>query len=110
MGRGIGYIQKRILEVLETLDERYITPENRGLRWIWMNILIIMVHNPQQLEGDKKEEWNWGYGKNEARRIWESIKGLEGRELVQTRIVKAKALGLRTKFGGCQRWLECRKR
>jgi len=107
MGQGIGKIQRRILEVLGTIDERYITPENRPLRWVWMNILVIRVYNPQQIEG-KKEGWDWSYGKNHHRRIWESVKGLEERGLVQTRIRRAKEIGLRTRFGGCQRWLEVR--
>ena len=107
MGQGIGKIQRRILEVLGTIDERYITPENRPLRWVWMNILVIRVYNPQQIEG-KKEGWDWSYGKNHHRRIWESARMLEKRGLVQTRIIKVKEAGLKTKFGGCQRWLEVR--
>jgi len=107
MGQGIGKIQRRILEVLGTIDERYITPENRPLRWVWLNILIIMVYHPEQIAG-KKAEWDWSYGKNEHRRIWESVKDLEIRGLVQTRIIKVEEAGLKTKFGGCQRWMEVR--
>ena len=73
-----------------------------------MNILIIMVYHPEQIAGNK-EDWNWGYGKNEHRRIWESVKGLERRGLTETRIVKPKALGLKVRFGGCTRWQEIRK-
>jgi len=107
MGQGLGKIQKRILSVLKTIEERYIEKESRERRWVWLNILIIMVYNPQQLEGDKRG-WDWGYSKNEHRRIWESVKGLEMRGLIETRIVKAKELGLKTKLGGCQRWMEVR--
>ncbi len=109
MGKMIGIIQKRILETLETIDERYIEERNREGRWVWMNILVIMVYYPQQLESDKKENWNWNYGKNEHRRIWESCKGLKRRGLIEERVVNAKALGLKVRFGGTIRWLEIRK-
>ena len=108
MGQGLGKIQKRILTVLKTIEERYIEKASRERRWVWLNILIIMVYNPQQLEGDKRE-WSWRYEKGEHRRVWESVKDLERRGLVQTRIIKVKEAGLRTKFGGCQRWMEVRK-
>ena len=107
MGKGIGKIQHRILATLKDIDERYITKENRPLRWVWMNVLVIMVYNPHQLEGDKRE-WDWRYGKNEHRRVWESCKMLEKRGLVQTRIVKIKEIGVKPKFGGCTRWQEVR--
>lgn len=107
MGQGLGKIQHRILKVLETIDDRYITPENRPLRWVWMNLLIILVYHPQQIEGEK-EGWDWSYSKNQHRRIWESVKDLERRGLVQTRIIKVKEAGLKTKFGGIQLWLEVR--
>lgn len=107
MGAGLGKIQKRILEVLKTLDERYIERRSREQRWIWLNILIIMVYHPQQLEGDKSR-WNWEYSKNESRRIWESTRMLEKRGLVECRIIKVKELGLGTKFGGIQKWMEVR--
>lgn len=107
MGQGLGKIQKRILTVLKTIEERYIEKESRERRWIWLNILIIKVYHPQQLEGDKKG-WDWGYSKNQHRRIWESVKDLERRGLVQTRIIKVKEAGLRTKFGGIQWWMEVR--
>jgi hypothetical protein len=109
MGSGLGKIQKRILEVLKTIEERYIEKESREKRWVWLNILIIKTYHPNQLEGDKRN-WNWGYSVNEHRRIWESVKGLEKRGLVETRIVKAKELGLRMRFGGCTRWMEIRVR
>ena len=107
MGKGIGKIQKRILTVLKTIDERYIEKESRERRWVWLNVLIIMLYHPQQLEGDKRG-WDWSYGKNEHRRIWESVKGLEKRGLVQTRIEKIKGSGIEARFGGIQLWLEVR--
>ena len=107
MSRGLGKIQHRILTVLKTIEERYIEKASRERRWVWLNILIIKVYHPQQLEGDKRG-WDWSYSKNQHRRIWESVKGLEERGLVQTRIRRAKEIGLRTRFGGCQRWLEVR--
>ena len=73
-----------------------------------MNILVIMVYNPHQLEG-KKENWNWGYEKKEHRRVWESCKGLKRRGLIEERIVNAKTIGLKVGFGKCTRWLEIRK-
>lgn len=109
MGHGLGYVQKKILTVLRTIDERYIEKESREQRWVWLNVLIIMTYHPQQLEGDKRG-WSWGYSVNEHRRIWESCKGLEARGMIQVRIVKAKEIGLRTKFGGCTRWMEVRVR
>lgn len=109
MGRyEIGHIQKRILTALKDMDDRYITDENRPLRWVWMNVLVIMVYNPQQLEGKRKEDWDWTKGKNEARRIWESVKGLEKRGLIETRIVTIKDIGFNPRFGKCQRWMEVR--
>lgn len=68
-----------------------------------------MVYNPQQLEGDKRG-WDWGYEKNQHRRIWESVKGLEMRGLVETRIRRVQEAGLNPRFGGCQRWQEIRYR
>ena len=108
MSRGLGKIQHRILTVLKTIEERYIEKESRERRWIWLNILIIKVYHPQQLEGDKRG-WDWSYGKNEHRRVWESVKGLEKRGLVQTRIERIKGSGYATRFGGIQRWLEVRR-
>lgn len=108
MGAGIGTIQKRILRTLEDIDERYIEVGSREQRWIWLNILIIMVYHPEHLAGNK-ESWHWGYSKNEHRRIWESCKGLKRRGLIEERIIKAKALGLKVRFGGTTRWLEIRK-
>jgi len=72
-----------------------------------MNLLVILVYNPQQIAG-KKAEWDWSYGKNEHRRIWESVKELERRGLVQTRIEKIKGSGIEARFGGIQLWLEVR--
>lgn len=109
MGQGLGHIQRRILTVLETIPDRYITKDNRPLRWVWLNVLVIMVYHPQQLEGEKKRDWDWGYSKNEARRVWESVKGLERRGMIETRIVKVKEAGFSPRFGKCQRWLECRR-
>jgi len=109
MGSGLGHIQKRILTVLKTIEERYIEEASREKRWIWLNILIIKTYNPQRLEGDKRG-WDWRYSKNQHRRIWESVRMLEKRGLVECRIRKAKEVGLRTKFGGCTRWMEVRIR
>ena len=107
MGKGLGKIQRRILEVLRNMDERYIEKESREKRWVWLNILIIKLYHPQQLEGDKRG-WNWGYSEGEHRRIWESARMLEKRGLVQTRIIRVKEAGLKTRFGGIQLWLEVR--
>ena len=110
MGREIGHIQKRILTVLETINDRYIAPENKPLRWVWMNILVILVYCPQQLSADKKADWDWSYSKNEHRRVWESVRGLERRGLVETRIMTAKNIGIKGRFGGCTIWKEIRKK
>lgn len=109
MGQGLGKIQKRILETLESIDERYIEVRSREKRWVWLNVLVIMVYHPEQLAGNK-ENWNWGYENKEHRRIWESCKGLKRRGLTEERIIKAKELGLKVRFGGCTHWLEVRKK
>ena len=108
MGAGLGKIQKRILETLEGIDERYIEVKSRDKRWVWLNVLVIMVYHPEQLAGEKRN-WNWGYETKEYRRIWGSVKGLERRGLAETRKRKAKELGLKVRFGGCTHWLEIRK-
>lgn len=108
MGQGLGKIQKKILETLEGISERYIEKDSREQRWVWLNVLVIMVYHPEQIAGEKRN-WNWGYSKNEHRRIWESCKGLKRRGLIEERTVKAKALGLKVGFGGTNRWLEIRK-
>jgi hypothetical protein len=108
MGRGLGKIQRKILTTLKTIDERYIEVASREKRWVWLNILIIKMYHPHQLEGDKRG-WNWNYGINEYRGVWGSLKGLKMRGLIETRIVKAKELGFKMKRGGCTRWLEIRK-
>lgn len=106
--RGLGKIQKRILEVLRDVEDRYITKENRGLRWVWTSIVILLVYHPEQIAHEKKGNWNWESSKNEKRRIWESVRGLERRGLVQLRVVKLKEAGLKTRWGGTQHWQEIR--
>ena len=108
MGQGLGKIQKRILEVLKDIDDRYITPDNRPLHWIWISITILLVYHPEQIAHERKDDWDRRYSKNEARRIWESIKGLERRGLIQARVVKVKEAGLTPRFGGTTRWMEIR--
>lgn len=110
MGSGLGKIQKKILTVLDSIEERYIEKASRGKRWVWLNILIILTYNPQRLSPEDKREWDWRYSKNQHRRIWQSCKALEERGLLECRIRKAKDLGLKMRFGGCQVWLEVRKR
>lgn len=68
MGQGLGKIQKKILETLEGISERYIEKDSREQRWVWLNVLVIMVYHPEQIAGEKRN-WNWGYSKNEHRRI-----------------------------------------
>lgn len=108
MSRGVGHIQRRILTILETIEDRYITRDNKPMRWVWMNILIIKVYHPQQISANKKDDWNWGCSKNEHRRVWESCRSLETRGLINIRIIEAKEIGLRPRFGGCTRWMEVR--
>lgn len=108
MGRGLGKIQIKILETLETMEERHMETESRRERWIWLIILTIKVYHPQRLRGDKRE-WIWSYSKNEHRRVWESVKMLERRGLIQTRIITAKEAGIKPAWGGIQSWMEVRK-
>lgn len=109
MSKGLGRIQREILTVLRNMDERYIERGSRELRWVWLNVLIIMVYHPKQLQGEKSR-WNWNYSVNEHRRIWESVRTLEKRGLVECRIRRVKVVRLKVKFGGCTRWMEVRIR
>lgn len=109
MGRGLGHIQKKILTVLDNIEERLIEKGSREKRWVWLKILIIKIYNPQRLEGDKRS-WDWRHSKNQHRRIWESVRMLERRGLVECRIRRVKEMKVETKFGGTQTWMEVRKR
>lgn len=105
MGRGIGKIQKRILEVLKTIDSQWCSNKDFTQRWISLNILALAVYdkplNPTARRGKD-------YSLNEHRRIWGSVKSLERRGLVETRKEKIKGSGIEARRGGLQLWLEVR--
>jgi len=109
MGKGLGKIQKKILEVLDELKTR----DQKD--WFSLRVVVIFLYTPWQI--DRKHERNrdiiefrkdWSYGKNEHRRIWESVRMLEKRGLVKVRIERVKGSGYATKWSGIQRWMEVR--
>ena len=103
MGRGIGKIQKRILEVLKTIDSQWCSNKDFAQRWVSLNILILAVYNKPL---NPRARLGKDYSKNEHRRCWESVRMLEKRGLVQTRIERIKGSGYATRWGGIQRWME----
>lgn len=108
MGRGLGKIQKRVLEVLSSIEGRWISKKDFEEQWVSLHIVVIKTYHPEQLNGSKGR-FDWNYSKNEHRRIWESVKTLEKRGLVKVRIGRIKGSGWETRFGGIQRWMEVRR-
>jgi len=106
MGRGIGKIQLRILEVLEELTRRN--------RRDWFSLLLVVVFLYHQEQVDHEYGSNpsrlgrfvvdWSHTKNEHRRIWESCKMLERRGHIEIRISKENV------WGGCTRYMEIKKK
>jgi hypothetical protein len=110
MGRGIGRIQEKILSVLEELTRR------NKRDWFSLSFVTVFLYTPWQLDPTHERNrgrikpfvLNWNCGQNERRRVWESVRMLEKRGLVQTRIEKIKGSGIEARFGGIQLWLEVR--
>jgi len=106
MGRGLGKVQIRILEVLEELTRR----NKRD----WFSLLLVVVFLYHQEQVDPEYGGNpgrlgrfvvdWTHSKNERRRIWESCRALEKRGLIQIRIVRENV------WGGCTRYMEIKKK
>jgi len=107
MGRGLGYIQRKILSVLDRIDSRWISAKDKEKRWVSLDIVTFMVYHPEELEGSL-EYRDLKIEKNQHRRVWESSRMLEKRGLVEVRIERIKGSGYKARFGGIQRWLEVR--
>ncbi|KPL01677.1 MAG: hypothetical protein AMJ73_10245 [candidate division Zixibacteria bacterium SM1_73] len=105
MSKGLGKIQKRILEVLDRIDSRWCSRKDFAQRWVSLNIMILAVYNKPL---NPRARLGKDYNKNEHRRIWESVRMLEKRGLVHTRIEKIKGSGVEARKGGIQLWLEVR--
>ena len=105
MGKGLGKIQKRILEILDKIDSRWCSRKDFHQHWVSLNILILAVYNKPI---NPRARLGKDYNKNEHRRIWESTRMLEKRGLVKVRIEKIKGGGWQTRRGGIQLWLEVR--
>ena len=111
MGQGLGHIQKRILEILEELTRR------DDLRdWFTLRLITIFLYTPWQVDREHERNINvfefkkdWSFGKNEYRRVWESVKGLEKRGLVRCRMRRRKEGKTGGTFGGWQRLMQVRK-
>jgi len=105
MGKGLGKIQKRILEVLDKIDGKWCSQRDHSERWVSLNILILAVYN-RSLNPRARRGRDYSY--NEHRRVWESARMLEKRGLVKLRIERIKGSGYATRWGGLQRWMEVR--
>jgi len=103
MGKGLGKIQRRILEVLKGIDSRWFSQKNFAQRWVSLNILVLAVYNKPI---NPRARLGRDYSKNEHRRVWESTRMLEKRGLVRVRIERIKGSGYATRWGGIQRWME----
>ena len=107
MGKGLGKIQRKRLKVLGEIVSRWISNKDKEQRWVGLDILTFMTYHKEELN-ERMEVRDLKFSKNEHRRVWESVKGLERRGLVQTRIEKIKGSGIEARFGGIQLWLEVR--
>lgn len=100
MGRGLGRIQKAILRILKS-EER---------EWVGLNTIIIKTYHPYQLDREKARErgyFDWSYSDVERKITWRSVKALERRGLVRTRIIRYINKEKRRKVrGGLRRWME----
>jgi hypothetical protein len=108
--RKIGKIQKRILEVLAELTRR------NKRDWFSLQFITVFLYHQGQVDPEYgsnpsrlgKFILNWSYSENERRRIWESSRALEKRELIQIKIVREKEGKEKGTFGVAQKWLELR--
>jgi len=111
MGHGLGKIQHRILSVLDELKRR--DQED----WFTLRVITIFLYTPWQLDPHHERnrgivhfEKNWDFGKNEARRVWESVKGLEKRGLVECRMRYRNEGRIGGIWGGWQKLMQVRKK
>ena len=107
MGKGLGRIQRKILKVLDEIESRWISAKDKEQRWVGLDVLTFMVYHKEELrEGMGVRDLK--FERKEHRRIWESCWMLQKRGLTEVRIVRVKEAGLRTRFGGIQKWMEIR--
>lgn len=105
MRGGIGRIQRRILEVLRSIDNKWCSNKDFSQRWVSLNILVLAVYNKPI---DPRARRGRDYSVNQHRRVWESTRMLEKRELIEVRKEKIKGSGIEAVKGGLQMWLEVR--
>jgi len=106
MSTEIGYVQKRILEILSNIDSRWCSAKDFDQRWVSLNLIILAVYDKPLNIGAR---WGREYTPNQHRRVWESCRTLEKRKMVQVRKESIKGSGLRARLGGIQYWLEVRR-
>ena len=108
MGKGLGRIQRKILKVLDEIESRWVSAKDKDQRWVGLDVVTFMVYHKEELS-ERMGVRDLRFSKGEHRRIWESVRTLEKRGLVQTRIERIKGSGWKARFGGIQLWLEVRK-
>ena len=92
---------------MDEIESRWISAKDKEQRWVGLDVLTFMVYHKEELN-ERMGVRDLKFSKNEHRRVWESVKGLERRGLVQTRIEKIKGSGIEARKGGIQLWLEVR--
>jgi len=107
MSKGLGKIQRKILEVLGNIDSHWCSAKDFAQRWVSLNILILAVYHAERI--NPRARVGKEFSNSEHRRIWESVRMLEKRGLVEVRMEKIKGSGIEARRGGIQLWLEVRK-
>lgn len=110
MSRGIGKIQRKVLQVLETIDPKWYSiysVKDRDEHWVQLNRVIILLYHPEQMDRSLGY-YDWSYSKNEHRRIWESVTALKRRGYLETRIRMKHEGRIGGVWGGIQKRLEVR--
>ncbi len=107
MGKGLGKVQRKILKALDEIESRWISEKDKEERWVSLDIVTFMVYHKEELS-ERMGVRDMRFSKNEHRRIWESVRTLEKRGLVQIRIERIYGSGYATRWGGIQRWMEVR--
>ncbi len=105
MGKGLGRVQRKILKVLDEIESRWISAKDTEQRWVGLDVLTFMVYHKEELN-ERMGVRDLRFSRNEHRRVWESVRMLEKRGLVQTRIERIKGSGYATRWGGIQRLME----
>jgi len=106
LSRGLGKIQRKILEVLKDLKRR--GESNEG--WVILNVVIIMTYSPWQIYplhpanreriGMRKKDWS--YREAERTSTTRAVIRLERLGMVKGKILT----GGRAGKGGVRRWKE----